>query len=129
MGIVVFVIVKQLLILSFLTNYLGINVAIAGALTTSILIFDILTDPIIGYLSDRTVSRWGRRAPWMAIGALLLALGQIGIFGVPNFASQLSTLIWVAVFFAISTLGFTMVAIPYGASAGEMTYEQKSARH
>ena len=125
MGIVVFVIVKQLLILSFLTNYLGINVAIAGALTTSILIFDILTDPIIGYLSDRTVSRWGRRAPWMAIGALLLALGQIGIFGVPNFASQLSTLIWVAVFFAISTLGFTMVAIPYGASAGEMTNEPK----
>ena len=36
MGIVVFVIVKQLLILSFLTNYLGINVAIAGTLTTAI---------------------------------------------------------------------------------------------
>ena len=125
MGIVVFVIVKQLLILSFLTNYLGINVAIAGALTTSILIFDILTDPIIGYLSDRTESRWGRRAPWMAIGALLLAFGQIGIFGVPIFASQISILIWVAVFFALSTLGFTMVAIPYGASAGEMTYEPK----
>jgi GPH family glycoside/pentoside/hexuronide:cation symporter len=125
MGIVVFVIVKQLLILSFLTNYLGINVAIAGALTTSILIFDILTDPIIGYLSDRTESRWGRRAPWMAIGALLLAFGQIGIFGVPIFASQMSILIWVAVFFALSTLGFTMVAIPYGASAGEMTYEPK----
>ena len=100
MGIVVFVIVKQLLILSFLTNYLGINVAIAGALTTAILIFDILTDPIIGYLSDRTESRWGRRAPWMAIGALLLAFGQIGIFGVPIFASQMSILIWVAVFFA-----------------------------
>ena len=98
MGIVVFVIVKQLLILSFLTNYLGINVAIAGALTTSILIFDILTDPIIGYLSDRTESRWGRRAPWMAIGALLLAFGQIGIFGVPIFVSQMSILIWVAFF-------------------------------
>ena len=97
MGIVVFVIVKQLLILSFLTNYLGINVAIAGALTTAILIFDILTDPIIGYLSDRTESRWGRRAPWMAIGALRLAFGQIGIFGVPIFASQMSILIWVAV--------------------------------
>ena len=98
MGIVVFVIVKQLLILSFLTNYLGINVAIAGALTTSILIFDILTDPIVGYLSDRTESRWGRRAPWMAIGALLLAFGQIGIFGVPIFVSQMSILIWVAFF-------------------------------
>ena len=59
MGIVVFVIVKQLLVLSFLTNYLGIPVGIAGALTTAVLVFDIITDPLIGYLSDRTQSRWG----------------------------------------------------------------------
>ena len=41
MGVVVFVIVKQLLVLSFLTNYLGVNVALAGVITTSILVFDI----------------------------------------------------------------------------------------
>ena len=44
MGIVVFVIVKQLLVLSFLTNYLNVPVGIAGLLTTSVLIFDIITD-------------------------------------------------------------------------------------
>ena len=60
LGVVVFVIVKQLLVLSFLTNYLSVPVGIAGLLTTSILIFDIITDPIVGYLSDRTNSRWGR---------------------------------------------------------------------
>ena len=125
MGVVVFVIVKQLLVLSFLTNYLGVNVALAGVITTSILVFDIVSDPIIGYLSDRTNTRWGRRAPWMVIGALILAIGQIGIFGVPYFESETSILIWVASFFAISTLGFTMVAIPYGATAGEITYEPK----
>jgi len=47
MGVVVFVIVKQLLVLSFLTNYLSVPVGIAGLLTTSILIFDIITDPIV----------------------------------------------------------------------------------
>ena len=125
MGVVVFVIVKQLLVLSFLTNYLGVNVALAGVITTSILVFDIVSDPIIGYLSDRTNTRWGRRAPWMVIGALILAIGQIGIFGVPYFESETSILIWVASFFALSTLGFTMVAIPYGATAGEITYEPK----
>lgn len=125
MGVVVFVIVKQLLVLSFLTNYLGVNVALAGAITTSILVFDIVTDPIVGYLSDRTNTKWGRRTPWMVIGAAILALGQMGIFGVPYFDSQTSVLIWVAFFFALAALGFTMVAIPYGASAGEITYDPK----
>ena len=75
MGIVVFVIVKQLLVLSFLTNYFGVPVGIAGMVTTGVLLFDMITDPLIGYLSDRTNTRWGRRAPWMFVGALVLAEG------------------------------------------------------
>lgn len=125
MGIVVFVIVKQLLVLSFLTNYLNVPVGIAGLLTTSVLIFDIITDPIVGYLSDRTHSRWGRRVPWMVIGALILSGGIIGLFGVPQSLSFLGTIIWVGGFFALATVGFTMVAIPYGATAGEMTQDPK----
>ena len=125
MGIVVFVIVKQLLVLSFLTNYLNVPVGIACLLTTSVLIFDIITDPIVGYLSDRTHSRWGRRVPWMVIGALILSGGIIGLFGVPQSLSLLGTIIWVGGFFALATVGFTMVAIPYGATAGEMTQDPK----
>lgn len=125
MGVVVFVIVKQLLVLSFLTNYLSVPVGIAGLLTTSILIFDIISDPIVGYLSDRTNSRWGRRAPWMAIGAVILSLGIIGLFGVPQSLRLYGTIIWVGSFFGLATVGFTMVAIPYGATAGEMTLDPK----
>ena len=125
MGVVVFVIVKQLLVLSFLTNYLNVPVGIAGLLTTSVLIFDIITDPIVGYLSDRTNSRWGRRVPWMVIGALILSGGIIGLFGVPQSFSIFGTVIWVGSFFALATVGFTMVAIPYGATAGEMTQDPK----
>jgi GPH family glycoside/pentoside/hexuronide:cation symporter len=125
MGVVVFVIVKQLLVLSFLTNYLNVPVGIAGLLTTSVLIFDIITDPIVGYLSDRTNSRWGRRVPWMVIGAVILSGGIIGLFGVPQSFSIVGTIIWVGSFFALATVGFTMVAIPYGATAGEMTQDPK----
>ena len=125
MGVVVFVIVKQLLVLSFLTNYLNVPVGIAGLLTTSVLIFDIITDPIVGYLSDRTNSRWGRRVPWMVIGAVILSGGIIGLFGVPQSFSIVGTIIWVGSFFAFATVGFTMVAIPYGATAGEMTQDPK----
>ena len=125
MGIVVFVIVKQLLILAFMNSFLGIPIALAGAVTTAVLIFDIITDPIIGYFSDKTVSRFGRRAPWMVVGAVVLALAMIGLFAVPENFTTSASLIWVIVFFLISTLGFTMVSIPYGAMAGEMTLDKK----
>ena len=125
MGIVVFVIVKQLLILAFMNSFLGIPIALAGAVTTAVLIFDIITDPIIGYFSDKTVSRFGRRAPWMLVGAVVLALAMIGLFAVPENFNTSASLIWVIVFFLISTLGFTMVSIPYGAMAGEMTLDKK----
>ena len=125
MGIVVFVIVKQLLILAFMNSFLGIPIALAGAVTTAVLIFDIITDPIIGYFSDKTVSRFGRRAPWMLVGAVVLALAMIGLFAVPENFTKSASLIWVIVFFLISTLGFTMVSIPYGAMAGEMTLDKK----
>jgi len=125
MGIVVFVIVKQLLILAFMNSFLGIPIALAGAVTTAVLIFDIITDPIIGYFSDKTVSRFGRRAPWMLVGAVVLALAMIGLFTVPENFTTSASLIWVIVFFLISSLGFTMVSIPYGAMAGEMTLDKK----
>ncbi len=125
MGIVVFVVVKQLLILAFLTNYLGVPIAMAGAVTTGILVFDIITDPILGWLSDRTHSRWGRRAPWMVIGALVLAAGTVGIFAAPGGMAPTASALWVGAFFVVATIGFTMVAIPYGATAGEMTQDPK----
>ena len=125
MGIVVFVIVKQLLILAFMNSFLGIPIAIAGAVTTAVLVFDIISDPIIGYFSDKTVSRFGRRAPWMLIGSVVLALAMIGLFAVPESFTINASLIWVIIFFLISTLGFTMVSIPYGAMAGEMTLDKK----
>ena len=125
MGIVVFVIVKQLLILAFMNSFLGIPIALAGAVTTAVLIFDIISDPIIGYFSDKTVSRFGRRAPWMLVGAIVLALAMIGLFAVPENFTISASLIWVTVFFLVSTVGFTMVSIPYGAMAGEMTLDKK----
>ena len=48
MGIVVFVVVKQLLVFAFLTSQLGVPVGLAGAVTTAVLIFDIITDPLVG---------------------------------------------------------------------------------
>jgi len=123
MGVVVFVVVKQLLVFVYLTSVLGIPVETAGFATTAVLVFDMITDPLIGYLSDKTQSRWGRRAPWMVVGAVVMCAGMVGLFSVPVGLLGVAALPWVLGFFMLATLGFTMVAIPYGAMAGEMTQD------
>lgn len=123
LGINVFVVVKQLLVFTFLTTYLGVPPAVAGVVTFAVLAFDVVTDPLIGYFSDRTQSRWGRRYPWMFIGALIQAAGIIGIFSVPDGMAWQMNAAWVIGFFGLATLGFTAVTIPYGAMAGEMTQD------
>jgi len=125
MGVVVFVVVKQLLVLTYLTAFLGVPVAIAGFVTTAVLIFDMITDPLIGYLSDKTQSRFGRRAPWMFIGVLVMSAGMVGLFSVPVGMVMSANLAWVVAFFVLATIGFTMVAIPYGAQSGEITQDPK----
>ncbi len=121
MGIVIFVVVKQLLVFAFLTSYLGVPVGLAGLATTSVLVFDMITDPLVGWLSDRTATRWGRRAPWMVAGALVMAAGMVALFAVPAGLTGAAAVPWVIGFFVLATVGFTMVAIPYGAMAGEIT--------
>lgn len=125
MGIVVFVIIKQLLVLVFLTSYLGVDAALAGAIASGVLLFDMVTDPVIGYLSDRTKTRYGRRVPWMLIGALVLAFGTYMMFAVPVGRTPEFNTLWFTAFFVLATVGFTMVSIPYGATAGEMTQSAK----
>ena len=125
MGVVVFVVVKQLLILTYLTAFLGVPVGIAGFVTTAVLVFDMITDPLIGYLSDRTQSRFGRRAPWMFIGVLVMSAGMVGLFSVPAGMGMNGNLAWVVAFFVLATIGFTMVAIPYGAQSGEITQDPR----
>ena len=125
MGIVVFVVVKQLLVLVFLTSVMGVPVGIAGFVTTVVLIFDMITDPFVGHFSDRTKSRFGRRAPWMAIGAVIMAAGMVALFAVPSGLPLIGDLAWVIAFFGVATIGFTMVAIPFGAQAGEMTQDPR----
>lgn len=121
MGVNVFVVVKQLLVFTYLTTFLGVPAGVAGFVTFAVLGFDVITDPMVGYLSDRTRSRWGRRAPWIFVGSLILTGGIVAMFAVPDGMIWQQNLAWVFAAFAVATIGFTCVAIPYGAMAGEMT--------
>jgi len=125
LGLLTFVMIKQVFILSFLTNFLGVPIFLAAWTTSSILLFDLLTDPIIGGASDRTRSRFGRRAPWMVAGAIFMAGATVVMFNVPSGMSELGNLLWFNIAFAVATVGYTMVNVPYTAMGAEISHSSE----
>ena len=82
-GINVFVIFKGLLVLEFLVKFVKVDPLVAGLVTSSVLVIDIITDPIMGRISDATPGRFGRRHPYLVAGAVLMALFIVITFMVP----------------------------------------------
>ena len=54
----------------FFTNVFGLSFADAAALMLAARLFDVVTDPLMGSLADRTRSRWGTYRPWLIFGAV-----------------------------------------------------------
>ena len=84
-------------VLLFYTQVLGLAGTAAGIALAVAVIFDAVSDPVIGAWSDRLESRWGRRHPFMVAGTLPMGLGFIGLFTVPDsvMASQTLMTLWV----------------------------------
>ena len=85
---------------------------------------DVVTDPLIGTLSDRWQTRLGRRKPWLLMGMPLMLLGTIMIFMPPGDAGIGHLMLWTILMY----LGWTMVTLPYGAWGAELSpvYHQRS---
>lgn len=77
-------------LLPFYNLVLGVDASVVGAALATALVIDALADPLIGHLSDRTYTRWGRRLPWLYIAPIPLALAWAVLWsppftGVPSF--------------------------------------------
>jgi len=109
---------------TFYTTDLGLDlVAVANILLIGRL-FDLLTDPLVGRLSDRTKTRWGRRRPWIALAVPLMMLGVYKLYLPEPPVSLWYMFGWMSVMW----LGWTMILIPYYAWAAELTpdYRERS---
>jgi GPH family glycoside/pentoside/hexuronide:cation symporter len=82
-------------------------------------LFDAISDPLIGYLSDRTRSRLGPRKPWVALGLLLTVISTFYYFIPPESADATYFMIW----YMAATLSWTMVQIPLLAWQGELSHD------
>ena len=96
--------------LFFYVDVLGLAVALAAVINVVYAIWDAVNDPIIGYLSDNTRTRWGRRRPWLLAGLPFYLLLFVFIYTVPGAFRQGNALFWYAliVIFLFETVSTVM---------------------
>ena len=105
----------------FYTDVFGIGMGAVAALMLFSRFWDAINDPVIGALSDKTHTRWGRYRPWLLIAAPLTALVLIMTFWAHPDWSDTVKIVYMAVTYCILVLGYTCVNIPYGTLCGAMT--------
>jgi GPH family glycoside/pentoside/hexuronide:cation symporter len=91
-----------------------------GVLLTVAGVFAALDDVIVGYLSDRTASRWGRRLPWIVLGAPFWSLFFVLLFTPPRGAGHAVTALYLLVVFELYSLFGSVVTTPYEALLPEL---------
>ena len=96
---------------------LGLELADVGLLLMLARVSDVVTDPLIGWLSDRTRTRIGRRKPWMAAGALVMMVAAFRLFSPQGEVDNGYLLLWAVLLW----LGWTMINIPYYAWGAELS--------
>jgi len=100
-------------------KYYGVDLAVIGMVLMFTHLFDAVTDPVIGYLSDNTKTRIGRRKPWMLAGYGLLLFAVYRLFIPPDIVTP----IYFAVYSFLFYLFFTMAEVPFSAWQMELSHD------
>ena len=99
-------------------GYIAMAVAFARA-------FDATLDPLMGWITDRTKTRWGRRRPWMLLGAPLCAASFVALFSPPEALGAMEAARWFTTTFVLFFIATTMYGIPHYGLGPELSSDYK----
>jgi GPH family glycoside/pentoside/hexuronide:cation symporter len=117
-------------LLIYLTDTVGIAAGLAGTVVMIGRIWDAINDPIVGYVSDRTRTRWGRRRPYIFLGSIPMFLAMWILFTNPAIFMgagwkpadhQLFLVIWGILAFCFMDTLFTIINVPYSSLTPDLT--------
>ena len=104
-----------------LVQSLGMSPFLWGLIFFLPKLVDCVTDPVMGFISDRTVSRWGKRRPYIFIGAILSGLSYIAMWQLSADNSQLYNFVYLLCWSCLFFVGLTIFSVPYVAMGYEMS--------
>lgn len=115
-------------LLFFYREVQGLPGALAGLSLLISLCIDAITDPLVGKLSDRTRTRWGRRHPYMLAAALPWALSYYLAFAPPDGLSHQALFLWLTVTASAARLAMTFFFVPHMALGAELSsdYQERT---
>lgn len=125
LGTITYLNVFTALAMYYLTLVLKVDPALAGTMITAARLVDAFSDPLMGWVTDHTRSRWGRRRPYLLLGAVICAASLPAVFSIHGMSDAVppSSVLVMAVLIAYS-LGFTIFNVPYLTIPVEMTTDR-----
>tara|TARA_R110002072_G_scaffold13418_13_gene56327 strand:- start:246 stop:1676 length:1431 start_codon:yes stop_codon:yes gene_type:complete len=108
-------------LMKFSTDVLLIAPAAMGSLIAASRLWDAFSDPMVGYLSDNTKSRYGRRRIWLYFSAIPMGLGMIMMWSPPTFLEGVQLIVWMGVALLVYETASTAFYVPHGALGMELT--------
>ena len=115
-------------LLLFYNQVVGLDAGVVGIAIMVALVFDAFIDPVIGELTDRTRSRWGRRLPWLYAAPVPLAFAWMLLWSPPEM-SDAATIAWLIGFAIVVRTLVSMCEVPSVAIVPELTadYDERTA--
>ncbi|WP_419807201.1 MFS transporter [Sphingomonas sp.] len=115
-------------LLLFYNLVLGVPAATVGFVVMCALVLDAFIDPAVGFLSDRTRSRWGRRHPWMYGSAVPIAVGYTALWSPPASLGETGLLVWLFVCAVIVRTAVSCYEVPSVALTPELSsdYDERT---
>ncbi len=104
----------------FYTDIFGLSPAVVGTLFLVVRVFDAVTDPLMGALTDRTNTRWGKFRPYLLWLAVPFGLISVLAFTTPDLSDD-AKVIYAYVTYTLLMIAYTAINIPYSALGGVLT--------
>ncbi|WP_243394769.1 MFS transporter [Leptospira adleri] len=121
-GITAVEVLAQIYLLEFFVTAVGLRASLSGLALAVAVLWDAVSDPLMGTISDHTKTKLGKRRPYILSGGIFLAISVYVMFSPPSLETQTQKFFFLLFVYLLVNTSMTILAVPHIALGGEMTF-------